>query len=392
MAEITGPSPEGTPRLRRQLSECYRTMETLRKSEERFRLLVERARDVVYRFSFARQEFEYVSPMVLVTTGYAPSELYDLPALVMEIVHPDDRAVVEDYWKEGDWGRPLAFRCVHRDGDVVWVEHRSLPIFDDGELVAVEGIIRDVSENVRLLRESEVHNETLGSEVARRRRVEKTLRGFSARLVTYQEEERQKVARELHDGVSQWLCGVGFRVESVLMDLESGSPPRNSLMETKLLVDRCIDDIRRISQSPRPGALDDIGLVPAIRSLLVEFEERTGLTVTARLPEHRGLSSELDTTVFRLLQETMDAVGAKRGVSTIELVLGCDDSRLKMSFADDGEADGNGSGPQWGPQIILESLQERAGFAGGTVTTKATALGTHLEMQFPIPSEETPDD
>ena len=88
----------------------------------------------------------------------------------------------------------------------------------------------------------------------------------------------------------------------------------------------------------------------------------------------------------------MAAVGSKRGVSTLDLVLTCDDEHLTISLADDGESYANGSGPQWGGQVILESLRERAGFAGGTVTTVDTPEGFVLEMHFPIPAEEMGDD
>ena len=266
-------------------------------------------------------------------------------------------------------------------------------MYDDGRLLAVEGIVRDISENVRLLSQAEIHNDRLEIEVSRRRRAEKMRRRFSSRPVNYQEEERRQVAHELHDGVSQWLCGVGFGLESVLGELESGSGPLQTLTQTKELVDKCIDEIRRISQSLRPGILDDIGLVPAIRNLLEEFEKSSDIAVSARLPSERtDISAELDTTVFRLLQETVAAVGSKRGVSTLELVLTCDDGRLSISLADNGEASANGNEPQSGPQVILESLRERAGFAGGTVTTLDTPKGFVLEMHFPIPTGETYDD
>ena len=282
-------------------------------------------------------------------------------------------------------GRPPSFRLVHKSGHTVWLEHRSLPIYHGDRLIAVEGIVRDVSENIRLLTQAEVDNERLENEISRRQRAEKMLRRFSSRLVNYQEEERRQVAHELHDGVSQWLYGVGFGLESALADLKSSSASLQVLTQTKGLVDKCIDKIRRISQSVRPGILDDIGLVPAIRSMLDEFEKSTEVTVSARLPsEGRNISAELDTTVFRLLQETVAAVGSKRGVSKLDLVLTCDDEHLPISLVDDGEAYANGSGPQWGGQVILESLRERAGFAGGTVMTVDTPEGFVLEMHFPI--------
>ena len=84
-------------------------------------------------------------------------------------------------------GRPPSFRRVHKRGHTVWLAHRSLPIYHGDRLIAVEGIVRDVSENIRLLTQAEVDNERLENEISRRQRAEKMLRRFSSRLVNYQE-------------------------------------------------------------------------------------------------------------------------------------------------------------------------------------------------------------
>ena len=78
-------------------------------------------------------------------------------------------------------------------------------------------------------------------------------------------------------------------------------------------------------------------------------------------------------------------------ITAVELVLSFDDEQLSVSLADDGEAYVNGNGPQWGPQIILESLRERAGFVGGNVTTDRTDDGFRLDMRFPMPAEDHAD-
>ncbi|WP_128694698.1 PAS domain S-box protein [Methanoculleus taiwanensis] len=123
--------------------------EELHKSEERFRLLAENARDLIYRIEFVpERRFTYVSPAATALTGYSPEEHYADPDLGLKLVHPDDRHLFAAL-AEGrlSCDEPLVLRWVKKDGSVVWTEQRNVPIYDDvGKLVAMEGIARDVTE------------------------------------------------------------------------------------------------------------------------------------------------------------------------------------------------------------------------------------------------------
>jgi PAS domain S-box-containing protein len=123
--------------------------EELRESEERFRFLAENARDLIYRFEFVpERRFTYVSPAATVITGYSPEEYYAVPDLVLTLMHPDDRHLLTAV-AEGrlSWDEPQVFRWVKKDGSVIWAELRNVPFYDDtGNLVAIEGIARDVTE------------------------------------------------------------------------------------------------------------------------------------------------------------------------------------------------------------------------------------------------------
>ena len=125
----------------------------LAESEERFRLLAENAQDLVFRYRLQPDAgFDYVSPASSRITGYTPAEYYADPELPVRTVHPDDlEALTAALDPSGISTRPQTLRVIRKDGEVVWVEQRVVPIHDEtGELVAIEGIARDISERKRV--------------------------------------------------------------------------------------------------------------------------------------------------------------------------------------------------------------------------------------------------
>lgn len=117
-------------------------------SEERFRRLADNAQDMIYRFEFVpRRKCTYMSPASLKITGYAPEEYYADPDLVFKYVHPDDRELLERMLlDDASVRQSLILRYFRKDGQQIWKEQRNIPIFnDDGQLVALEGIARDVT-------------------------------------------------------------------------------------------------------------------------------------------------------------------------------------------------------------------------------------------------------
>ena len=123
--------------------------EELHQAEDRYRQLVENAKDIVYRYNLTPEpHFDYLSPASQEVLGYAPKELYANPNLFLKLVHPDDRQRLEESLQgKGPFHERATLRWVHRDGRTVWVERVNVPIHDKaGKLVAMEGIARDVTE------------------------------------------------------------------------------------------------------------------------------------------------------------------------------------------------------------------------------------------------------
>ncbi len=139
--------------------------EELRESEERFRLLTENATDGIYRFRLDPPGYEYVSPAMTTLFGYEREEWLSDPDLDHKIVHPDDQPLIDKMrTPSGMLTGPVILRCHHKDSTPMWIEHHNAPIRDEsGKVVAIQGIVRDVTERVQSMEELEkLRSEFLG--------------------------------------------------------------------------------------------------------------------------------------------------------------------------------------------------------------------------------------
>jgi len=128
-------------------------LSALRESEARFRRLAENAPDIIFRYRLKPTPgFEYISPAVTRISGYTPEEHYADPDLIRKIVHPEDQSALEALGQgEGLFEKPREFRWIHKNGHTVWTEQTNVPIRDEaGNIVAIEGIVRDITERKRL--------------------------------------------------------------------------------------------------------------------------------------------------------------------------------------------------------------------------------------------------
>ncbi len=144
--------------IAREVTERKLAEEALKVSEERFRLLAENAQDVIYRYRLRPTPgFDYISLSITPITGYTQQECYADPDISTKMAHPDDRHLLRHFLQAFE--APLTLRWLHKDGRVVWIEPRYKPLYDEeGELTAVEGIARDVTE--RKLAETELIRRT----------------------------------------------------------------------------------------------------------------------------------------------------------------------------------------------------------------------------------------
>ncbi len=154
--------------IKQDISDSLQAKRELRESEERYRMLAENAADVVFRLRFhPNLAFEYVSPSAQTLTGYTPEEHYADPGLFYSVLHPDDHPNLATIARTDS---PILFRArfIRRDGTIIHTEQHSRPIHDDdGNLVAVEGIIRDITERVHAQEHAEQLNRRLETQLTR---------------------------------------------------------------------------------------------------------------------------------------------------------------------------------------------------------------------------------
>lgn len=222
-----------------------------------------------------------------------------------------------------------------------------------------------------------------------RKLADSKLKELTQRIVEFQEEERGRVSRELHDGISQILVSVKYSIELAIDKITQGADDAIMPMEkgAKGLA-TAIGEVRRISRDLRPSVLDDIGLSAALDSMSIEFGERTGIEVSFRKhPFTKLLGQEVKTTLFRVAQEALTNIERHSGASrvTIELLKRVDGIRLKIS--DDGvgfdvlRMEGRKNAFQG---IGLRNMQERLEFHGGELTVWSSPdKGTVVEARLP---------
>jgi signal transduction histidine kinase len=202
------------------------------------------------------------------------------------------------------------------------------------------------------------------------------------RVVAAQELERRRLARELHDETGQALTSIllGLRAFEEAKNAEESRAATTALRE---LVLSTLQDVRRLAVELRPKALDDFGLVPALERLASTFAEQTGIEVDfhARLPDRR-LSSEIETTLYRIVQEAFTNVVKHAKATQVSVLLTGKDGRVSVVIEDDGTGfDPLAAGEE---RLGLLGMKERVDLVGGRIEVESRpGAGTTLVAEVP---------
>jgi signal transduction histidine kinase len=207
------------------------------------------------------------------------------------------------------------------------------------------------------------------------------LQSLSSRLLRVQEDERRALAQELHDQIGQLLTGLRFQLESA-REAATSRPLTEALATTSEL----LRSVRELTLQLRPRMLDDLGLRPALEWQTKLLQHQTGIEIELELslPEHR-LASELETTVFRMVQEALTNVARHSGAKSAVVTVTADEQALQVEIADRGRGFDAKSALARRNSLGLAGLVERVRLAGGELEVfSAAGQGTRLHAEFPL--------
>jgi signal transduction histidine kinase len=221
------------------------------------------------------------------------------------------------------------------------------------------------------------------------------LEQLSARMVRQHEEERRRLSRELHDETAQVFSAVKMQLEALRGIMPGDAAPRVDRL--RALVDTGIASIRQVTSDLRPSLLDDLGLLPALRSLVTEFTERTGvparLAAPATLP---ALGGDADLALFRALQEALANVTRHAGATAVEVEVAVDAAgdgarggagAVRLAVTDNGRGfpeDEEGRVDEGAGRMGLTGMRERIHGVGGEVRVRNVG-GAQLRIMVPVP-------
>lgn len=221
-----------------------------------------------------------------------------------------------------------------------------------------------------------------------RRLADAKLKKLTQRVFDAQEEERGRVARELHDGISQILVGVRYALDSARRRVLQGSPDAGSSLELGIEnLGTAIHEVRRISRDLRPGVLDDLGLGPALKSLVEEFQKRTDIETDFETAVFRNrLEQNAKIALYRIAQEALTNIERHACATHVSVKLRGHNKGATLRISDNGRGF-NHAQHQRGAGIGLRNMQERADQLGGEfriMAPRANNKGTVIEVTVPL--------
>lgn len=219
----------------------------------------------------------------------------------------------------------------------------------------------------------------------------RALEQLSARMLRQHEEERRRLSRELHDETAQVFSAVKMQLEALRGSLAEGAAPR--LDRLLGLVDTGIASIRQVTSDLRPTLLDDLGLRPALHSLVTDFTERSGLRATFTAPAVLPtLSGDADLAVFRGLQESLSNVVRHAGATQVDVTVDVTSDAVTLAVCDNGRGFPmvRGRLADTDHRMGLTGMRERLLAAGGRLHIGNRASGAEVRITVPVCAADLP--
>jgi signal transduction histidine kinase len=232
-------------------------------------------------------------------------------------------------------------------------------------------------------------NDDLTSEVKERGRAERDLRSLSAKVLRIQDEERRRIARDLHDGVGQTLTGALLAVSQATSCPEPlPTSCQSGLRDVEDLLQQAIREVRTVSHLLHPPLLDESGVLSAVRWYAEGFSKRSGVKVTLDFDEQTDrFGPDVETGLFRIIQEALTNVHRHSRAEAVHIKITSRNERLTLSIQDDGKgisSDALRTAPNGRQGVGLSSMRERSALLGGTFAVETDSCGTLIVVSVPL--------
>jgi PAS domain S-box-containing protein len=342
-------------------------IELLQKERQRLDRLLDSTRILPWEADAESGEITYVGDRAEQLFGYPLKQWYEHDFKINH-VHPDDRRRTIAEWARGSQSGDTfqcEYRMVTKDGRDIWISDIVSVRIENIGPATMSGFMIDITE---------------------RKRAESRLMLLSGRLITAQEDERKRIARELHDDLNQRMALLSIELAQVRQILPN--EPNRAIERVKELQRKTIEiseDLHRISYRLHPSKLDHLGLIPALRSFCSELAEHSGYRINfLALGSPRTLPADITLCIFRVAQEALQNSVKYSGALSIDITLGISESSVKLYVSDSGRGFDMKSGKMSGG-LGFTSMAERLHLVGGFIEVWSEPLsGTQIEATVPL--------
>lgn len=374
------PSPEGLSVYVRDITEKKIAEEAIRKSEKKFRDLLEATPDAMVivnekgQILMTNQQTENIF-------GYTKDELYNQQVEILMPAgfrhnHEEQRKTYVANPKVRSMGKSFDLTAKRKDGEVFPVEISLSPLVTE-EGMFISAAIRDITERKKAAESLEESYQSI--------------RKLTEHLQNIREEERTSIAREIHDELGQQLTVMMMDVS--WLDKKVGvqnEAVRKKIKELLLLMENTVKTVRRISTQLRPSVLDDLGLLVAMDLQLKEFSKRSGICTNLIVPKTEPLLSEtVKNGLFRIFQESLTNVARHSGAKNVRVLFEKEDGKIVLTIEDNGTGFDEGKAAAKKTLGVL-GMKERAAVMGGEyLISGESGKGTVIVVRVPVKEKES---
>src|SRR5277367_4223688 len=283
------------------------------------------------------------------------------------------------------WSGEFQVRC--KNGDFLTALVTLSPMFDEfGTAIGIVGISQDLSsrkqaeealQNAHAELEKRVQERT--AELAS---TNESLQKLSGQLIRAQDDERRRIARELHDSTGQVLAALAMTLSQ--MQKETSSANQRKFEECRELIRSAASEIRNLSYLLHPPLIDEVGLASAVAEYLQGFQKRSGLAVEFEISQDVGrLDGNREITLFRIIQESLGNIHRHSGSSTATVKISCLQNDIVLEIRDQGRGLPNNAPGKSNAGVGIKGMQERLRPFGGTLRITSDTTGTCVKVTLP---------